>query len=297
VAAETAAVEGAEGDSSGLIANPKDTTAQAKPGGTYKDFITADTTTSDPIQSTSFTAKAYVAAFTYPQLVKAKAAKYPDAYDGTTEGDAAESIEFTGDKLQVTFKLRQGMKWDPKAPTNGRAIDAQDVVTSLNRYKAINPVAFDIFYDAEKAPLSPIEKIESPDERTVVFKLKLPDASLLPNLAHYAAHYILPRESEISGPGGFDPKGEVRGYGPGCSRITNRPSAGSGERIRLLLLAAPTPIRLMADHHRVRHPSRSVQGRQHLEQRRRRRMCSAPARHTCHGDPAGRDVPTAGRDT
>ena len=202
------------GGDSGVVSKPKDTTSEAKAGGTFKDMITADTTTSDPIQSTSFTAKAYVAAFTYPQLMKAKAAKYPDAYDGATEGDAAESIEFTDDKLQVTFKLRQGMKWDSRAPTNGRVIDAQDVVSSLARYRAINAFAGDIFYDADKAPLSPIDKVEAPDSRTVVFKLKLPDASLLPNLAHYAAHYVLPRESEVSGPGGFDPKGEVRGYGP-----------------------------------------------------------------------------------
>ncbi len=100
------------------------------------------------------------------------------------------------------------------ADQRARAIDAEDVTSSLKRYQSINPFAGDIFYNATSAPLSPIESVTSPDSRTIVFKLKLPDASLLPNLANYAAHYILPRESEISGPNGFDPKGEVRGYGP-----------------------------------------------------------------------------------
>ncbi len=200
--------------SNALVAKPTDTTSKAVAGGIVKDFLPADTTTLDPIASTSFTAKAYVAAFTYPQLVKFKNAKYPDNADGTVEGDAAESVEISGDKLQITFKLRQGMKWEQKAPTNGRAIDAQDVVSSLKRYQAINPFAADIFYDAAKSPLSPIEQVTMPDNSTVIFKLKLPDASLLPNMANYAAHYVLPRESEITGSGGFDPKGEVRGYGP-----------------------------------------------------------------------------------
>jgi ABC-type transport system substrate-binding protein len=209
---------GGNGGSSGenkntLVSQPVDTTSKAKAGGTFKDFLSADTTTLDPIASTSFTAKAYVAAFTYPQLVKFKAAKYPDSADGTVEGDAAESVEVAGDKLQVTFKIRKGMKWDPKAPTNGREIDAQDVVSSLKRYQSINPFAADIFY-SEKSPLSPIEQVQMPDNSTVIFKLKLPDASLLPNLANYAAHYVLPRESEVSGANGFDPKGTVRGYGP-----------------------------------------------------------------------------------
>ncbi len=199
---------------SGLIAVPRDTTAQAKPGGVFKDVLTADTTTMDPIQSTSFTAKAYVAAFTYPQLVKFTTVKYPNFADGGVEGDAAESLEISPDKLQITFKLRQGMKWEAKAPTNSRLIDAEDVTKSLERYRQINPFAGDIFYNATSAPYSPIEKVEAPDSRTIVFKLKLPDASLLPNMANYAAHYVLPRESELSGSAGFDPKGEVRGYGP-----------------------------------------------------------------------------------
>jgi ABC-type transport system substrate-binding protein len=205
---------GGGSSSSGIVATPKDTTAQAKPGGVFKDVVTADTTTLDPIASTSFTAKAYVAAFTYPQLVKFKTAKYPASADGTVEGDGAESFEISGDKLQITFKVRPGMKWDPRSPTNGREIDAEDVVRSLTRFQQINPFAGDLFYDAQKAPLSPIESVSSPDSKTVIFKLKLPDASLLPNMAHYAAHYILPRESEVSGPGGFDPKSDVRGYGP-----------------------------------------------------------------------------------
>jgi ABC-type transport system substrate-binding protein len=202
---------GGDGGQSGLVGEPRDTTSQAKAGGIFKDFLSADTTTMDPIASTSFTAKAYVAAFTYPQLVKFKVAKHPDRADGSVEGDAMESIEISGDKLQITMKLRPGMKWDPRAPTSGREIDIQDVVQSLERYREINPFRGDIFYHNETAPSSPVDTIQAPDARTLVLKLKIPDASLLPNMANYATAYVLPKEAFN---GGFDPKGEVRGYGP-----------------------------------------------------------------------------------
>src|SRR3546814_19813515 len=60
--------------------------------------------------------------------------KYPDVATGEAEGQIATSFEISPDKLKLTLKLRQGMKWDSRAPTNGRNLNAQDVVFSWNKF-------------------------------------------------------------------------------------------------------------------------------------------------------------------
>ena len=70
--------------------------------------------------------------------------KYPKEYDNSFEGDMAESWELSPDHLTLTFKLRQGVKWDSRAPTNGRLWDAQDVVKSWEKFASVNPGATDL---------------------------------------------------------------------------------------------------------------------------------------------------------
>ena len=41
--------------------------------------------------------------------------------------DVAESWEYSPDRLSVTLKLRQGVKWHNKAPINGRAFDMDEL--------------------------------------------------------------------------------------------------------------------------------------------------------------------------
>jgi len=200
---------GGTGESGGLITNPQDSTSRAKAPGVLRSFISSDVTTLDPIATTSFTAQSQIAAYTYPRMVKFKVGKYPAFPTGDVEGDLAESFEITPDKLQVTFKLRQGLKWDQKAPTSGRTIDAQDVAFTWEKFARLSIFRTNLSYDAKSAPNAPVESLSSPDSRTIVLKLKQPDASLFP-LFGWRCFFIMPRESD----GGFDPKGETRGYGP-----------------------------------------------------------------------------------
>ena len=51
--------------------------------------------------------------------------------EGAIRGDLAESWEVSPDGLTITMKLRQGVKWHNKAPVNGRAVDADDVLVQL----------------------------------------------------------------------------------------------------------------------------------------------------------------------
>jgi ABC-type transport system substrate-binding protein len=216
---------GAAGDSSGLLSEPQDTTSRGKPGGTLKHFTSADLTSMDVAAATSNFTLSGVGHFTYPRLAKFKAVKYPETPSGETEGDLAESFEFSGDRLQLTMKLRRGLKWDPKAPTSGREIDAQDVVFSWGKFSRLHQQRGILSYNAETAPDAPVESMSAPDSHTLVWKLRKPDAATLSLFASSFGLYTMPRESD----GGFDPRGEARGYGPyfleeyvGSSRIVWR---------------------------------------------------------------------------
>jgi peptide/nickel transport system substrate-binding protein len=202
---------GESGGSSGAFAvyKPKDTTSQAKAGGTFRDYITTDVVSFDPLSSSSFNTQSSVAYYTYPRMLRFKVAKYPDKAQGDSEGELAESFELSADKTQITFKIRPGLKWEQRAPTNGREIDAQDVVFSWNKFAQISPFRGDFAYSNDN-PGAPVESVSAPDNRTVVFKMHQPDASIVQLFTTAILFYVMPRESD----GGFDPKGEVRGYGP-----------------------------------------------------------------------------------
>jgi ABC-type transport system substrate-binding protein len=122
----------------------------------------------------------------------------------------ATSYEISGDRTQVTFKIRPGMKWDSRAPTSGRPIDTADILFSWDKYSSLNASAADLVYNAETSPGAPIDSIEAPDDQTIVMKLKQFDSSLIQLFAAWDHFYIMPRESD----GGFNPETEIRGHGP-----------------------------------------------------------------------------------
>ncbi|HEY7269002.1 MAG TPA: ABC transporter substrate-binding protein, partial [Dehalococcoidia bacterium] len=128
-------------DKSGLVSEPLDSTSKAKAGGTIKTFYTADILHFDALASNSSSTVNDATVFAYSRLVKFTTTKHPKPYEGGIDGDLAESWETSPDKLTLTFKIRPGMKWDPRSPTNGREIDAQDVAWSWQKFGAVNPSA------------------------------------------------------------------------------------------------------------------------------------------------------------
>jgi len=194
--------------SNGLITRLADTTAQAKPGGVIKHWADGDAVHMDALASNANGVINWISAFAYPRMMRFQTPIYPTLPDGELEGEAARSYELSGDKLTLTFKVRQGMKWDARPPTSGRAIDAEDVVFSWKKFEQLNQSASNM--SANRSPVSAIESISSPDRETVVFRLKRPDSSLLPLFASWDHLYLMPRESD----GGFDPRHEIRGHGP-----------------------------------------------------------------------------------
>jgi peptide/nickel transport system substrate-binding protein len=89
-------------------------------------------------------------------------------------GDVAESWQISKDKLAYTFKIRQGIQFH-----DGSQLTAKDVKATYD--KIIFPPEGVV--SARQATYAMVHKVETPDEQTVVFRLKYPSASFLANLA------------------------------------------------------------------------------------------------------------------
>jgi ABC-type transport system substrate-binding protein len=197
-------------DKSGLVYTPVDTTSKAKPGGTLKHYVTADILHFDALADPSSSTVSNSSEPFYPRLFRFKTFKYNQDVDGSSEGEVAQSYELSPDKLQLTLKLRPGMKWDARSPTNGRVMDANDILFSWNKFKTVNSASAALVYNANTSADAPIESLTATDASTIVMKLHQPNASLLPLLSARDVFYIGPKEMD----GGFDAKTTVRGHGP-----------------------------------------------------------------------------------
>ncbi len=101
----------------------------------------------------------------YSLLVKFDQETYPKIV-----GDLAESWTISGDKKTFTFKIRQGVKFH-----DGTILTARDIKASYD--KIIFPPTGVI--SLRKSLYAVVEKVEAPDNATVVFRLKWPTASSL----------------------------------------------------------------------------------------------------------------------
>jgi ABC-type transport system substrate-binding protein len=127
--------------------------------------------------------------------------------DGDVEPQLAERYEFA-DPQTLTFHLRKDAKWDQRAPTSSRPVDARDVVFSWKKFEAQSNSAESLAHSASK--FAPVESINAIDDHTVQVKLAFRTGLILPSLAFNRWLQIMPRESD----GGFDPRQEMRGAGP-----------------------------------------------------------------------------------
>ena len=121
-----------------------------------------------------------------------------DYKPGTTElePDLAESYTVSDDGLTYTFKLRDGVKFH-----NGRVMTSADVKYSFER--AVNPATqspgggyFGMiagYDDVAGGKATTLSGIETPDDKTVVFKLTRPDATFL-HLMAINFGYVVPKE-------------------------------------------------------------------------------------------------------
>jgi peptide/nickel transport system substrate-binding protein len=139
----------------------------------------------DPHLTISY--KTHIAySFTHSRLLRHKAG--PGVVPGTfpIEGDLAESWT-QPNELTYIFKLRKGVRWQNKAPMNGRELTAEDVVYSVERFRTITG-------NANGYMLSSLDKVEAPDKYTVKFTLKEPYVWFLDMLANSHAVAIIAKE-------------------------------------------------------------------------------------------------------
>jgi peptide/nickel transport system substrate-binding protein len=196
-------------DKASLVTKPEDTAKQAKKGGILKERLLGDAPTMDvqqPISPLNRTAR-----HVYNTLVRPKR-NYLDETNFDVEPDLAESWEVSPDGLTINMKLRANAKWHNKAPVNGRAVDASDVIFSWNRYSQSAPLRALVANSSN--PQAPVLSMTATDPRTVSIKLKEPVVYLLQLLASYGSFtgnvVIIPKEVES----GFDIRRDMIGTGP-----------------------------------------------------------------------------------
>jgi ABC-type transport system substrate-binding protein len=198
-------------DTSGLLAQIVDETNQAKTGGTFRvpglEPPHFDGKAQGHVQQLLYNSIAYEA------LIRNKPGVGEPSTFTEVLPELATSWEFSGDRLQLTFKLREGVKFHNRPPVNGRLFDSEDVVKTWQFFTARgNPNNATASANALN-PEAPILAMEAPDARTVVVKLAYPAAFILQRFANMFAGElgaIYPRESGTT----FDPARDQIGTGP-----------------------------------------------------------------------------------
>lgn len=137
-------------------------------GGTLTFSVGAEPVSFDAHREDSFATIHPMAPF-YSLLVKVNQDRPSEIV-----GDLAESWTVSRDGLTYTFKLHDGVRFHDGSPLTSR-----DVKATYDRIVA--PPAGVV--SLRQAAYSAVERIEAPDARTVVYRLKRPSAAILANLA------------------------------------------------------------------------------------------------------------------
>ena len=107
-----------------------------------------------------------VYSFTHSRLLKHKAGPSVQLGSFTLEGDLAESWSQLSETTYV-FRLRKGVRWHTKPPTNGRELTADDVVYSMDRFRNLTS-------NPQNYLLGSVDRVEATDRYTVKVTLKEP---------------------------------------------------------------------------------------------------------------------------
>ncbi|HEX5141330.1 MAG TPA: ABC transporter substrate-binding protein, partial [Dehalococcoidia bacterium] len=178
------------GRDGGLVSEPVDTTSKAVKGG----VLTLEGGEPNSFDFTAGSGAPNYGVHAYSRLVKYETFKYPDPAVAKAAPDAALSWEVSPDGLTYTYKLRQGMKFDPRPPTNGREMTTDDVTFSWNRFATKSSFRSTMVNSID--PEAPVVSVTAPDKSTVVAKLAFPFGPFNIYFGYYRYGQIMPVESD-----------------------------------------------------------------------------------------------------
>jgi peptide/nickel transport system substrate-binding protein len=205
---KSSSTSGGTDEKSSLITKPVDTTKSGKRGGTLK-FFTASEPAHLDVQLDQASANQHKN-MVYGHFVNEKAGVLKAASYEEYAPEMMESWEWSPDRLKLTFKMRQNVKWHNKPPVSGRLMDTEDVLFSWNRYAARGTDRS--FLSNAANPNAPVLNVTAPDARTIVFSLREPVTFLIAALtpAQTGKPNIIPKETDKT----FDIRQDMIGTGP-----------------------------------------------------------------------------------
>lgn len=156
-----------------------------KPGGTLRGTVSL-VLGMDPMKASTFLTHA-LASYSYSRLMRFKSqeGELPQSEWYTVEPEVASKVE-NPDPLTYIFTIRDGVKFHNVPPVNGRALTADDVVYSFNRYRSISP---------NKGNMDMVDTVTaSADKKQVTFKLKEPFSLFVNRIASFQDLWIMPQE-------------------------------------------------------------------------------------------------------
>jgi peptide/nickel transport system substrate-binding protein len=164
-----------------------DTTRQSRPGGIYNTNMQTDLPGLDPNRSTSFLSQ-MMAGYFYSRLLK-YATGFEVVPGSSAVGDAAQSVETTDGGQTWVFRLREGMRFHPRGPVlvSDRPLQAEDISASYSYFASTN--------SSRKILEDLVLGLQTPDEHTVVFKLREPYAPFQELIASPSLFWIMSREA------------------------------------------------------------------------------------------------------
>jgi peptide/nickel transport system substrate-binding protein len=181
--------------------------ATPKPGGSFT-FSDVGDTPLDPTNNPTYRANT-LAGFYASRMLKFKTGPTPDVFfNYEVIPDLAASHELNDGGTTLIFKLQPTAKFQNKPPVSGRAVDAEDVKASMERFQTAPKNTNKNAFGSAQNPI--VQSIETPDSKTVVVKLAKVYAPILNLFANHQNLWIQPKEIDT----GYDPSKVAIGSGP-----------------------------------------------------------------------------------
>jgi peptide/nickel transport system substrate-binding protein len=195
----TAALLGCGDDDDGGDSGDTGTSGQPVDGGIYEEALSGPLNVFPDFQkSTTFSDARFAYDYVYNYILRWDT-------QGLASADLAGLPEVAEGGTRLTFTYKDGIKWHQKAPTNGRAFTSEDAKKNIERIQ--NPATV----SPRRTNYASIASLETPDAKTLVIKLKEPDAPILSNLGFY--DMVIPME-QSTGAAQFRVVADVAGTGP-----------------------------------------------------------------------------------